>query len=371
MRPWVLGQIGEEAAAGEAGRITIKVNGLTDPEVIDALYAASQAGVRIDLSVRGVCCLRPGVPGLSETDHGALDHGALFGALPHLPFRRPGRRSAPVRYTIGSGDLMERNLDRRIEVLVPVLDPELQARLEETIAAQSRRRHQRLGAGAGRVLEAGRAGAGPERPAAPAGARRRARPQAPLPRTAELSSGRADRRAGSREQLVPSAGGRNSARRELCPAREGEGDAAPRRRRRRQGRAHRRGDRGRRSNVRRLQGRSRRPTSRRDRRLRLPRRCDRRPTGRRPRSGSRGDRCPRSRSSAASGRPSSSSKQSGRACSSTQARRCVPISAAAASSCRWATGFGLSYATSLHLGVGRLTAEYLRRTRRPGRTAGG
>ena len=55
MRPWVLGQIAEEAAVGEAGRITIKVNGLTDPEVVDALYAASQAGVRIDLSVRGVC----------------------------------------------------------------------------------------------------------------------------------------------------------------------------------------------------------------------------------------------------------------------------------------------------------------------------
>ncbi|MGO9334767.1 MAG: polyphosphate kinase 1, partial [Acidimicrobiales bacterium] len=60
MRAWVLAQMAEEAAVGEAGRITIKVNGLTDPEVIDGLYAASRAGVRIDLSVRGVCCLRPG-----------------------------------------------------------------------------------------------------------------------------------------------------------------------------------------------------------------------------------------------------------------------------------------------------------------------
>ncbi len=66
MRAWILAQMAEEAAVGEAGRITIKVNGLTDPEVIDGLYAASQAGVRIDLAVRGVCCLRPGVPGLSD-----------------------------------------------------------------------------------------------------------------------------------------------------------------------------------------------------------------------------------------------------------------------------------------------------------------
>ena len=132
MRPWVLGQIAEEAALGELGRITIKVNGLTDPEVIDALYSASQAGVRIDLIVRGVCCLRPGVPGLSEritvrSIMGRfLEHSRIF------RFGEPGGHR-PVRYTIGSGDLMERNLDRRIEVLVPVLDQKLQSRLEETI----------------------------------------------------------------------------------------------------------------------------------------------------------------------------------------------------------------------------------------------
>ena len=132
MRPWVLGEIAEEAAAGEAGRITIKVNGLTDPGVIDALYAASQAQVRIDLLVRGLCCLRPGVPGLSETITVRsimgrfLEHSRIF------RFGDPGGER-PVRYTIGSGDLMERNLDRRIEVMVPVLDAELRARLEETL----------------------------------------------------------------------------------------------------------------------------------------------------------------------------------------------------------------------------------------------
>jgi polyphosphate kinase len=132
MRPWVLGQIAEEAQAGEAGRITIKVNGLTDPEVIDALYSASQAHVRIDLLVRGLCCLRPGVPGLSET----ITVRSIMGRfLEHSRIFRFGEPSGerPVRYTIGSGDLMERNLDRRIEVLVPVLDAELRARLEETL----------------------------------------------------------------------------------------------------------------------------------------------------------------------------------------------------------------------------------------------
>jgi polyphosphate kinase len=132
MRPWVLSEIAEQAAAGEAGRITIKVNGLTDPGVIDALYAASQARVRIDLLVRGLCCLRPGVPGLSETITVRsimgrfLEHSRIF------RFGDPGGER-PVSYTIGSGDLMERNLDRRIEVLVPVLEAELRARLEETL----------------------------------------------------------------------------------------------------------------------------------------------------------------------------------------------------------------------------------------------
>ncbi|MGA3215110.1 MAG: polyphosphate kinase 1 [Acidimicrobiales bacterium] len=132
MRPWILACIAEEAAVGGSGRITIKVNGLTDPEVIDALYAASQAGVRIDLIVRGICCLRPGVAGLSDkitvrSIMGRfLEHSRIF------RFGDPGGER-PVRHTIGSGDLMERNLDRRIEVLVPVVDPKLQARLEETI----------------------------------------------------------------------------------------------------------------------------------------------------------------------------------------------------------------------------------------------
>jgi polyphosphate kinase len=132
MRPWVLAQIAEEATAGEEGRITIKVNGLTDPEVIDGLYAASAAGVRVDLIVRGICSLRPGVPGLSDR----IKVRSIMGRfLEHSRIFRFGDPAGTreVRYTIGSGDLMERNLDRRIEVLVPVLESELRARLEETL----------------------------------------------------------------------------------------------------------------------------------------------------------------------------------------------------------------------------------------------
>ena len=131
LRHRILELIEEEAAAGRAGRITIKVNGLTDPEVIDALYRASAAGVPIDLVVRGVCCLRPGVPGLSETIRVRsivgrfLEHSRIY--------RFGGTDERPLTLLLGSSDLMERNLDRRIEVLFPVTDPELQARVLEVL----------------------------------------------------------------------------------------------------------------------------------------------------------------------------------------------------------------------------------------------
>ncbi len=129
-RDWVLDRIVEQTAAGTAGRIVLKVNGLTDPEVIDALYAASHAGVPVELAVRGLCCLRPGVPGLSETISVRsvvgrfLEHSRIFrfGGGDHEGCR-------PLSLHIGSGDLMERNLDRRIEVIVPVREAELQRRL--------------------------------------------------------------------------------------------------------------------------------------------------------------------------------------------------------------------------------------------------
>jgi polyphosphate kinase len=131
LRSRVIELIDAEAAAGEEGRITVKVNGLTDPEVIDAFYRASGAGVPIDLVVRGVCCLRPGVPGLSET----ITVRSVVGRfLEHSRiYRFGGAGGRPLTLLLGSSDLMERNLDRRIELLFPVTDPELQARVLEVL----------------------------------------------------------------------------------------------------------------------------------------------------------------------------------------------------------------------------------------------
>ena len=114
---------------GVNGKISFKVNGLTDPTVIDALYEASAAGVEIRLEVRTLCCLRPGVAGLSEniTVHSLvgefLEHSRIF------IFGRPNEHNFSVY--ISSADLMERNLDRRVEVTVPIDDPRLQTELVE------------------------------------------------------------------------------------------------------------------------------------------------------------------------------------------------------------------------------------------------
>jgi len=123
-----------ELIRGEAkpdGRIVIKVNNLVDPETIDALYEASQAGAQIDLIVRSMCCLRPGVPGLSET----IRVRSIVGRyLEHSRIFRFGSDEGGPRYYIGSADLMQRNLDRRVECVAPVTDESLAARIEEILA---------------------------------------------------------------------------------------------------------------------------------------------------------------------------------------------------------------------------------------------
>jgi len=114
------------AQAGGQGRIIVKINSLTDPEMIRLLYEASQAGVEIDLIVRGMCCLRPGIPGLSERIRVIsiigrfLEHSRIF------YFYNNGQEE----YFIGSADYMTRNLDRRIEVVAPVEDPVLKQELK-------------------------------------------------------------------------------------------------------------------------------------------------------------------------------------------------------------------------------------------------
>ena len=112
------------------GRIVIKANSLVDTEIVDALYEASQAGAQIDLIVRGLCTLRPGVPGISER----IRVRSLVGRfLEHSRIFRFGPDGGPAEYYLGSSDLMPRNLDRRVEAMVPVLDPALQARLVEIL----------------------------------------------------------------------------------------------------------------------------------------------------------------------------------------------------------------------------------------------
>ncbi len=120
----------EHEAAMPDGMITLKMNSLVDSGMIDALYEASEAGARIDLIVRGICCLVPGVPGQSSN----IKVRSIVGRyLEHSRVFRFGSRSRSRTYLIGSADLMPRNLDRRVEALAPVEDPDLQFRLDEIL----------------------------------------------------------------------------------------------------------------------------------------------------------------------------------------------------------------------------------------------
>jgi polyphosphate kinase len=131
--PAIVEQIDREAAHARAGRpagITAKLNGLSDPDVVRALYRASNDGVEIDLVVRGICTLRPGIHARSERVRVTSIVGRF---LEHSRIYRFANGGSP-RYFIGSADLRPRNLRRRVEVLVPIDDTEQRRRLDEILA---------------------------------------------------------------------------------------------------------------------------------------------------------------------------------------------------------------------------------------------
>jgi len=124
----------EHAAAGRPAGIRAKMNQLQDPDIIRELYRASAAGVPIELNVRGLCCLRPGVPGLSES---IRVFGVVGRFLEHSRAYRFENGGRPEHY-IGSADWMKRNLDRRVENLMPVLDPAIRRELDEIFDVYAR-----------------------------------------------------------------------------------------------------------------------------------------------------------------------------------------------------------------------------------------
>ena len=131
VRRGIVRRIEEEIEAHKAGneqaRVRIKVNSLVDEQVIDALYRASQAGLPVDVVVRGICAIRPGRPGLSEN----ITVRSILGRF--LEHSRVFHFGAADEYWIGSADMMHRNLDRRVEVLLRVADPQLADQLAEML----------------------------------------------------------------------------------------------------------------------------------------------------------------------------------------------------------------------------------------------
>lgn len=135
LKPGILNLISQEmakAAEGLPARIIMKMNSLTDKDIIDKLISASQAGVKVDLIIRGICCLRPEVPGYTDN----ITVRSIVGRfLEHARIFCFGE-GEDTQYYIGSADMMTRNTERRVEILTPVTEPRLCAQLRELVQAQ-------------------------------------------------------------------------------------------------------------------------------------------------------------------------------------------------------------------------------------------
>ncbi|WP_456457044.1 RNA degradosome polyphosphate kinase [Nitratifractor sp.] len=131
IKPRLLRLIEKEASHGEEGHIILKANSLAHPEIIRALYRASQAGCRVDLIIRGICCLRPGVEGVSER----ITVSSIIGKYLEHPRIFWFKHDDPGCY-ISSADLMPRNLDRRIELMTPIVEKPLAERIEQILTLQ-------------------------------------------------------------------------------------------------------------------------------------------------------------------------------------------------------------------------------------------
>ncbi|MEM8863083.1 MAG: RNA degradosome polyphosphate kinase, partial [Chloroflexota bacterium] len=121
--------IDRETALGERGKISFKINHLVDAKMIQALYRASMAGVKVDLTIRGICCLRPGLPGVSDN---ITVRSTIGRFLEHTRIFYFGNNGRPKLFA-GSADLMPRNLDRRIESIFPIEKDVLKKEVIENI----------------------------------------------------------------------------------------------------------------------------------------------------------------------------------------------------------------------------------------------
>jgi polyphosphate kinase len=129
LRESLLSFIEQETELGPEGRIICKMNALVDDQMIRALYRASQAGVPIDLIVRGICCLRPGLPGISENIRVTSIVGRFLEHSRIYYFHNSGE----PRLYVGSADMMPRNINRRVEVLFPIEQPAMQAEILQNL----------------------------------------------------------------------------------------------------------------------------------------------------------------------------------------------------------------------------------------------